>query len=253
MTESAIAQRRDKLRQKLAADLEALDREERIRAALPPDLAALDLMVHTHGLYGTAGAVHFKYARHYRPDDAPRPATLADALQLAQAFPAIERAVYRDGCVSIRERTALPAEGRGQVTWIAPLTVTIAPADFDQTLRAEWSAQLGPDALRIVFEFPLYGPEARALGRLDLLVKRYAGGHGDVASIERNVWHVADPLRVIGDCTARQIRYAAGDHRTPGDHCIYWEGSHEATQTTLVQQLEAWIGHVGAVDKGGQL
>lgn len=221
-------QEREKLEKRQADERARLEQEHEIRSLIPPDLAAeLTHSYHAHKLYGHDGSLVFRFNRFASLVSGPmRDPDLRDVIRLAQAFPRhAEHVLYKSGgCTSVRERASLPddADERGTVSLLAPYWITIDPAIAD-AMVIHWTAAIGSRYVRLEVHFRLTGREARSVGRLALTYKYYGGHHGEIASVDRNDFTVNPNIAVIGNSSARQVRCASGDRKTPGQHLIVWE------------------------------
>lgn len=218
-----------------------LDREEIILRTLPDDLAALESIVTMHKLYDRAGSLKFKYNRYTSIQRAPNP-TLETARQLANTFaPAVPLVVSRESTVGIRtvgNAEAMPEEKRdnAQITRIAPFWVVVDPASHGSTVSLEWIATIEGMLIACEVEYVLHDPALRPLG--DLSIRR-SGAKGYGQKVERNDFEVGRTVRVLGNCAARQIRYASGSADEPGQHVIYWEIGSTDDATVDVRDLIA--------------
>lgn len=207
----------------------ALAREQDIGAivATVPDLDTIKRHIHIYRLWDRCGSIRFDFEQYSSlRDKGRRDVTLADLAPLAEMFPPIPCAIFKHGCTSIRTLTDANAAdeamtkrgGSATVTPIAPVYVHVRPAEFSRIMEIEWIGLTPIGPFEVSCRFPLYGPEARAMGSLDLTVKRY--NDGEIREIVRNTFRVEFNL---GDCKTGLIRFSAGSHKTPGDHLVYFE------------------------------
>ena len=189
--------------------------------------------VHFYKLYGRRGSVNFRYNRYTSIANGKNPDAKLLAYLLAN-FPGVPMVKYRDGCVGFRpsvtgEPAALAAREKGHKVDLydcGPVTVSIDPAEYAQSAKIEWTTDLGGELWEIQVEFPLYVTD---FGRLNLRYNRYAGGRGEICSIERCDFSAHAPWQVL--------KYARGDHKTPNLFVLYMDPD-SARETDYTRFLE---------------
>lgn len=166
--------------------------------------------VHMYALYGAAGSLHFRHQRYssIAEGKSPDPALLR---QLLAAFPPVDALLWRDGSVSFRPEPETYTNN-GEIKEIAPVQFRIQPSEYSRTVDVQWWSTVGERLMRFEVEFPMHEYAAK-LGTLNIQYVRMFG-RGEIRRIESQHFTPANG--------ASYIRYASGDHKTPGEVIVYW-------------------------------
>lgn len=222
---------------------ESLESQLTILQAIPESLVDVEWSAHVYRLYDRSASLTAKYNRYTSIQKHPNP-TLQNVIQLAEAFPIHAPLVlFRAGSVGIRTAENVEAMTDDQrdradlITSIAPFWVRIQPSQHSQELEIGWIARIADRWVDCKVEFPLYGPEARTLGSLEVRYKYADPHHNHIASVETNRFTLAPRFEVFGNCAARLIKYGSGSADTPGDHLIYWENGSVDDPSARVEEF----------------
>lgn len=211
---------------------------------LPPELRGYDWRPHIYKLYDRVGTLALSPNRYESLRNGMPDPTLDTARQLAAALPArAPVCLFRDGSsVSVRTSAdaarALDKRPDATVTPIAPLWITVQPSSYDQTIDLQWITEIGVGLVECSIKLPLYSDTARKLGSLRLEFEHYSGD-GEVSSVRRNEFTIAPAVSVLKNAKAGAIRYASGDHKTPGHHLIYWDSADGEHADLTVDEILA--------------
>jgi hypothetical protein len=218
-----IAERQEREREELntkhATERANLIIEHGIVAALPADLTAAHAIgCHVHRLYDQDASLTVKHERFEVLRKDKTTATSETLRRLASAFPILPACKYTDGSTGFRTATNAAAEltraetkGREPlIEPIAPVLVRFEPADYSQTIRVQWFAEIAGRIVRVEVEYPIHSPEAVALGTVDVRY-HYNRQTGDVID-----------ATVINNSREYTIRYWHPP-TSAGDHYVYWD------------------------------
>lgn len=240
-------QRRQELEARIARDRASLEQENTLLSHLPPQLAALDSMAHFHKLWDRAGSLHFNVCQYETLRRGPDP-TMSDVLTCVEHFPAVDLAVYRDGCVSIRTLLdAVAARDRAQVrmvegqetsdryTPIGPFWVTFEAASHSNRMSIHYIGMTPIGLIEFRFGFNLWGAEARAIGQVSIMREHTKTIKNGRARIRSKSFDITRACAQLGNAKAEYLRRPNSDNETePGAIELYYGSCDgEPAQVTL--------------------
>lgn len=247
------AERVAALEAKFEDERRRLNNEIAILGLIPTDLQHFEMMVHPYKLYDRIGSLHIQHQRYESLRKGPEP-TAADVLKFAAAFPPIDTAIYRDGCVGVRslvdaqdardKAQARMAEGQDtSATYapIAPFWLSYEAASHSQTMTIQWLSQTPIGILEIRMSFPIYGEMARKIAHVEIRrVGQRHGQYGD-SRISSAVLVPTDACRVVGDAKAEILSFGLSEDRTqPGGRTLYYASHNgECGSITLADLFSA--------------
>ncbi len=240
----------DALERKHIEDRAKLDMEIAMLRLVPADLQDRDHMAHPSKLWDRIGSLHFRYNRYESIRKGPSP-TMADVLRLAEVFPPVDLAVYRDGSVSMRtledanrakeaqDARHVDGESDATVTPIAPFWVVFEAASYSGTMAVHFIGRSELGLIEVKVAFPVYGPEARAIGYVDIKRHGNRDTHMEQFNTITSATMVVTPAaNVLRDAKAQTLNFSlSDDRREPGPRYVYWDSCNGEPSTATLADL----------------
>lgn len=186
-----------------------------------------DPKVYPYPLYGRRGSVHFEWNKYRLSTEKGKDPDANLLRHLLATFPPVAQVKVKDGCTSFRPDVSAPGFNRkyargfsqlpegaeqwpGEITPVCPVTVRVEVFQGPD-VAFEWVALLAGELWTFHVKVPLHKTN---VGRLDVRYNRYAGGHGDISSVER--------CEFYPEYGGRVIKWGSGDRKTPNSFTVYW-------------------------------
>ncbi len=198
-----LAKETEEKRKALLLKYEVLAKLPNVEEYYPPS-------VHTYGLHGSVGSIHFRMNNYASLKGKSPDSSLLRTL--LAAIPPVDTVKWEEGCTSFRPEPD-SYESNGNVVEVDPILLTLDPNTHSDYCEVNWYGKLGEEIWRIAVQFPLRNPAVGKLGKLKLR-PRYLGDQ--VTSWEQCEFEPKDH-------TVNVIRWASGGKEYANHFTIYWD------------------------------
>lgn len=250
------AEKLDALNAKHAAEVANLVTEAKILALIPEACAMLTARTHVYPLWDRVASVTFEHQRFsYGSNARPNPEA-SHVYALASAFPPVQPALFRDGCVSIRtvaeaEKAADRAEARNmkhETSTLAPMWLTFEHQTFSQHSTLHWFTEAaGVGVIEIRVEFSAGSPVPSAFGSVHVVRQGNGWNHaGDCPSkVIRTDASPADKVKHIQGTRASITKLASCDPKEPATVWLWWDTCGLRLDDEAVPTIAAMLTQAG--------